>query len=335
MTHIVQSLQDVVGNTPLVRLARFGGDSVEFFAKCEFLNPGGSIKDRIAARLVDAAERAGLLGPGGTIVEATAGNTGMSLAMVAVRRGYRLVTVMTDKMSDEKIALMRAVGARVVVVPYSASLEHPSALIDVARGIAAEIPGAWFADQFANPQNFAAHFEGTGPELWRQMDGRIDAVVAGIGTGGTLSGIAAYIKSMKSETRIVAADPQGSIFAQVLAGQARKPEKYRIEGIGGDFVPGNAHLDLIDEAIAVSDRDAVTTTLELWRTEGLFVGGSSGCIAAAAKVLAQRPKSRGARIVAILPDGGRGYLTTIHDPDWRRRNRLDDDSDREERACTS
>lgn len=307
---------EAIGHTPLVRLSNFvGNGEIELFGKCEFMNPGGSIKDRIACYMVAKAESRGLLRPGGTIVEATAGNTGMGLAMAAARRGYRLVTVMTTKMSAEKVKLMRALGAEVLICPYEVPYGDPKHFMSRARALASETPGAWYVDQFTNQDNIDAHYASTGPEIFEQMEGRIDAVIAGMGTGGTLTGIAKYLRDRCAHVRIVLADPQGSILKSALEGHTGQSAPYSIEGIGGDFVPRNADLSLVDEAIEVADLDAIRAAEQLFRTEGLFVGGSSGVILAAALRYAQ--KTRRGRVVVLLPDSGRAYLSTIYDPQWR------------------
>jgi cystathionine beta-synthase len=313
------SIREAVGRTPIIRLSRFAPQrNVELYAKCEFMNPGGSIKDRIGFYMVDQAERKGLLRKGGTIVEATAGNTGVGLAMAAAQKGYRLVVVMTTKMSDEKVSLMRACGAEVVIVPYGLPPESPDSFINRAKAIAAERPGAWFADQFVNRDNFDAHYAHTGPEIWEQTGGEIDVLVAGIGTGGTLGGAGMYLKERKPSVKLVLADPEGSIHREHWkSGAAGDSKSYLIEGIGGDFIPPIARLDLVDAAFTVSDREAAQTALRLLQEEGIFAGGSSGCILAGALNFSARPEARGLKIVAILPDGGRSYLTTIYNAQWR------------------
>jgi cystathionine beta-synthase len=315
-----------IGETPLVRLSRLAPESLAaIHGKCEFMNPGGSVKDRIAAALVDDAERRGALGPGGTIVEATAGNTGMALAMIAARRGYRLVAVMTTKMSTDKVELLRAFGAEVVICPYEVPPTDGRHFIRTAERLAREIPGAWHADQFGNPVNAAAHFEWTGPEIWRQTGGSVDVLVAGLGTGGTLTGVGRFLKMKKPGLRIVLADPVGSIHADLLDGAAPDPRPYAVEGIGGDFVPGNGDLDLVDHAVRVPDAVSVATAYRLFRAEGIFAGASSGCIVAAALAAARQEWAAGKTIVCILPDGGRSYLSTIYSSAWCRARGFDPD----------
>lgn len=311
------SIREAIGGTPIVRLSRFGADlDCELFAKCEFMNPGGSIKDRIGFYMVEQAEASGRLLPGGTIVEATAGNTGMGLAMAAARKGYRLIVVMTTKMSEEKVNLMRACGAEVVIVPYGVPPESPDSFINRAREIARKTPGAWLANQFENHANTDAHYYTTGPEIWEQTEGEFDALVAGLGTGGTLTGVGRYLKQRKPRIQLVLADPEGSIHAELWRTRTKpKAGPYYIEGIGGDFVPSIADLDLIDAAITVSDGEAIATALSLMQTEGIFAGGSSGCILAAARAFCAN--RRGLKVLALLPDGGRSYLSTIFSAAWR------------------
>ncbi len=323
-----------IGNTPLVRLSRLAeGLPGRLLGKCEFMNPGGSVKDRIARAMIDDAERRRLLGPGGTIVEATAGNTGMALAMIAARRGYRMVATMTTKMSADKVGLLRALGAEVIVCPYDVPPDDDRHFIRTAERLACKIPGAWHADQFANPINTRAHFETTGPEIWKQSGGAIDVFVAGIGTGGTFGGVGRYLKARNPAIRLVLADPVGSIFAGLLNHAPVAPAPYLVEGIGGDFVPGNARLDLVDNAIAIPDALAIATAHRLFRTEGIFAGASSGCVVAAALAYAQREEAAGKRIVCMLADGGRSYLSTIHDREWYEARRIAwEDADQPPRA---
>ena len=311
------SIREAIGGTPTVRLSRFAGDlDCELFAKCEFMNPGGSIKDRIGFYMVEQAERSGQLRPGGTIVEATAGNTGMGLAMAAARKGYRLIVVMTTKMSEEKVNLMRACGAEVVIVPYGVPPDSPDSFINRAKEIARQTPGAWLANQFENQDNSDAHYFTTGPEVWQQTEGDFDVLVAGLGTGGTLAGVGRYLKERKPAIKLVLADPEGSIHAELWRNRTKpKAHPYYIEGIGGDFVPPIADLNLIDAAITISDREAISTALRLMQTEGIFAGGSSGCILAAARVFCADLK--GLKVLVLLPDGGRSYLSTIFSPQWR------------------
>ena len=310
----VSSLIDLVGNTPLVRLERFSGQvPPTILAKVEYLNPGGSVKDRIGLAMVEAAERAGRLAPGGTIVEPTSGNTGMGLAMVAVQRGYRCVFVMPDKMSREKIDLLRAFGAEVVVCPTAVEPDDPRSYYRTADRLTAEIPGAFQPNQYFNQANPDAHEATTGPEIWEQTDGRIDVFVAGIGTGGTITGVGRYLKRRKPEVQIVGADPEGSIFA----GGGVHP--YLVEGVGEDFWPETYDPSVVDRYVSVSDRDSFLVARELTRREGIMVGGSGGTAAHAARVVAAE-LDRDAVVVVLLPDTGRNYLSKLYNDDWMAAN---------------
>ena len=305
-----ESLVDLVGDTPLVRLrAVAAGIPAPVYAKVEYLNPGGSVKDRIALGMIEAGEQAGLLKPGGTIVEPTSGNTGVGLAIVAAQRGYRCIFVMPDKMSAEKIALLRAYGAEVVVCPTAVAPEHPQSYYSVARRLAAETPGAWSPNQYANHANPQAHYESTGPEIWRQTEGLITHFVAGIGTGGTISGVSRYLKEQNPSVVIVGADPEGSVYS----GGTGRP--YLVEGVGEDFWPETYDARAVDRVIAVSDRESFLMTRRLARDEGMLVGGSSGLAAVAAlRVAAELPAD--ALVVVLLPDSGRGYLSKVFNDDW-------------------
>ena len=310
------SIANLVGNTPLVRLSRFGaGLEHQLLGKCEFLNPGGSVKDRIAFHMVRKAEESGQLRPGATIVEATAGNTGIGLALVAALRGYKLVTLMSDKVSIDKVKLLEALGAETVILPGAKSLDDPEHTLNKARAIAQE-RGGWFADQFFNSSNVEAHYSGTGPELWEQTNGDIDVLVVGVGTGGTLTGAGRYLRERKPSIKIVLADPVGSMLADLVNGRSTSSSSYIVEGIGQDFVPGNFDMSLVDDAIQVPDEDSVAAAKRLLQTEAMFVGSSSGCIASPAVSYAKRSEGKNKTIVAILPDGGRGYISTIYDDVW-------------------
>ncbi|HZT44069.1 MAG TPA: cystathionine beta-synthase [Chthonomonadaceae bacterium] len=306
------SVLDLIGETPLLRLnyrlAR--GLKAALYAKLEYLNPGGSVKDRIGLRMIEAAEQAGLLRKGGTIVEPTSGNTGVGLAMVAALKGYKIICVMPDKMSQEKIALLKAYGAEVVVTPTNVPRESPDSYYSVAERLAREIPGGFQPNQYFNENNPISHYETTGPELWRQTGGKIDIFVAGVGTGGTISGVARYLKEHNPRVRIVGVDPEGSIFT----GDVRP---YKIEGVGEDFIPGTANLDIIDDWERVSDREAFLMARRLSREEGVLVGGSGGMALAGALRYARKVKENKV-VVVLLPDSGRGYLSKIYNDDWMR-----------------
>lgn len=302
------SILDAVGGTPMVRLRRVIPEgSATVFAKCEHLNPGGSAKDRIGLALVEAAERDGRLAPGGTIVEASSGNTAVALAQVAAVKGYRLVIAIPAKMSEEKRRLVRAYGAEIVVTP-NAPPDHPDHYTHVARRIA-EATGGVYLDQFGSPANAAAHERATGPEIWADLEGRVDAVVLGAGTGGTLTGVARFLKARKPAVRVVCVDPEGS----VISGGRAAP--YKVEGIGDDFVPAGLDLSLVDEYVRVSDAECFAWARRLAREEGILAGGSSGAaVLGAARVAATLP--RGANVVAVLADTGRNYLSKLYDDAW-------------------
>ncbi|MCC8245393.1 cystathionine beta-synthase [Saccharothrix luteola] len=307
----VESVVDLVGNTPLVKLnAVAEGRRPLILAKVEYLNPGGSVKDRIALRMVEAAERSGELEPGGTIVEPTSGNTGVGLALVAQQKGYKCVFVCPDKVSVDKRNVLKAYGAEVVVCPTAVAPEHPDSYYNVSDRLVAEIPGAWKPNQYANPENPASHYHGTGPEVWRQTEGRITHFVAGVGTGGTISGTGKYLKEVsEGRVKIIGADPEGSVYS----GGTGRP--YLVEGVGEDFWPDAYDRDVCDEIVAVSDGDSFEITRRLAREEGLLVGGSCGMAVAAALRVAETAGPDDV-IVVLLPDGGRGYLSSVFNDKW-------------------
>ncbi|MFC6094518.1 cystathionine beta-synthase [Saccharothrix lopnurensis] len=307
----VESVVDLVGNTPLVKLNTVAeGLRPLVLAKVEYLNPGGSVKDRIALRMVEAAERSGELEPGGTIVEPTSGNTGVGLALVAQRRGYKCVFVCPDKVSVDKRNVLKAYGAEVVVCPTAVAPEHPDSYYNVSDRLVAEIPGAWKPNQYANPENPASHYHGTGPEVWQQTGGRITHFVAGVGTGGTISGTGRYLKEVSGgRVQVIGADPEGSVYS----GGSGRP--YLVEGVGEDFWPDAYDRDICDEIIAVSDAESFELTRRLAREEGLLVGGSCGMAVAAALRVAERAGPDDV-VVVLLPDGGRGYLSSVFNDQW-------------------
>lgn len=305
------SVVELIGNTPLVRLNRVtDGIKAQVFAKVEYLNPGGSIKDRIAMNLVLAAEKSGALKPGGSIVEPTSGNTGVGLALVAQQRGYKCVFVVPDKVSEDKQNVLRAYGAEVVVCPTAVAPESPDSYYSVSDRLVKEIPDAWKPDQYSNPNNPASHYESTGPEIWNQTDGQITHFVAGIGTGGTISGTGKYLKEVSNnKIKIIGADPEGSIYS----GGTGRP--YLVEGVGEDFWPTAYNPEIVDEVIAVSDAESFEMTRRLAREEGLLVGGSCG-MATVAALKAAKNLTADDIVVVILPDSGRGYLSKIFNDAW-------------------
>jgi cystathionine beta-synthase len=309
------SLLDLIGNTPLVRLSRsldLPGDGPLVLAKVEYLNPGGSVKDRIATRMIDAAEASGELQPGGTIVEPTSGNTGVGLAMVAQQRGYKCVFVCPDKVSEDKRNVLKAYGAEVVVCPTAVAPEHPDSYYNVSDRLSNE-PGAWKPDQYSNLHNPRSHYETTGPEIWEQTEGRITHFVTGMGTGGTITGVGRYLKERNPEIQVIGADPAGSVYS----GGTGRP--YLVEGVGEDFWPETYDRTIADRVIEVSDADSFAFTRRLAREEAMLVGGSSGMAAYAAKQLAHELAEAGqtdAVVVVLLPDSGRGYLTKVFNDDW-------------------
>jgi cystathionine beta-synthase len=307
---VVDHVIDLVGGTPLVRLTQVAaGLPAPVYAKVEYFNPGGSVKDRIALGMVEAAEASGALQPGGTIVEPTSGNTGVGLALVAQKKGYSCVFVCPDKVARDKIDVLRAYGARVEVCPTAVDPEDPRSYYSVSDRLAREIPGAWKPDQYSNPNNPQAHYLSTGPEVWEQTGGRVTHFVAGAGTGGTLGGVGRYLKERKPSVRVVGADPVGSVYS---GGDGRP---YLVEGVGEDFWPTTYDASVPDEILAVSDRDSFAMTRRLAREEGLLVGGSCGMAVVAALRVAERAEPDDV-VVVLLPDGGRGYLSKIFNDEW-------------------
>jgi cystathionine beta-synthase len=312
---IKDSILGAIGDTPLVRLSRIAaGLRPEVVAKVESLNPGGSIKDRIAVALIEAAERDGKLRPGGTIVEPTSGNTGTGLAIVARLKGYRVIAVMPDKMSKEKIDLLRAYGAEVVVAPTDVAPDSPRSYYSVANRLTEEIPGAFQPNQYFNQANPQAHYESTGPEIWEQTGGRITHLVAGVGTGGTVTGTTRYLRERNPDLVVIGADPEGSIYA----GGEENVHPYLVEGVGEDFWPETFDRTLVDRWVTVSDRDAFLTTRRLAQLEGILAGGSGGLALHAALEVAKGIDDPDALMVVILPDGGRSYLSKVYSDTWMR-----------------
>jgi cystathionine beta-synthase len=310
---VLDNFLDATGNTPLVRLSRVTiGVKPTILAKLELLNPGGSVKDRIGLRMIEAAERAGLLKPGGTIVEPTSGNTGHGLAIAAAIRGYKCIFVMPDKMSQEKVALLRAYGAEVVITPTAVAPQSPQSYYRVADRLTEEIPGAFQPNQYFNQENPQAHYETTGPEIWEQTDGKIDVLVVGVGTGGTITGMARYLKEQKPDVRVVGADPEGSLFS-AQPDEAARP--YLVEGIGEDFWPETLDPSLVDRWVRVSDRDSLLTARAITRQEGILVGGSSGTALFAALTVARELPAE-ALVVVVFPDTGRNYLSKLYSDTW-------------------
>src|SRR5450755_4457872 len=317
------SLIELVGNTPLVRLRRVtrklggqlggqlgGRPAATVLAKVEYFNPGGSVKDRIAQRMVAAAEASGALRPGGTIVEPTSGNTGVGLAIAAVEKGYKCLLVCPDKVAQDKISVLRAYGAEVVVCPTTVTPDHPDSYYSVSDRLAREIPGGWKPDQYANPENPASHYHSTGPEIWEQTDGTVTHFVAGIGTGGTISGTGRYLKEVSGgRVQVIGADPEGSVYS----GGTGRP--YLVEGVGEDIWPDTYDKSICDAIIAVSDADSFLMTRRLAREEALLTGGSCGMAVVAALRVARDARPDDV-IVVLLPDGGRGYLSKIYNDEW-------------------
>jgi len=314
-----------MGQTPLVRLNKVTKDvKAPLYAKVEFFNPGGSVKDRIGKNIIDEAEASGRLKPGGTIVEATSGNTGVGLAIVAAIRGYKCIFVMPDKMSQEKIQLLRAFGAKVVITPTAVAPEDPRSYYKVANRLAAETPNTILANQYYNPENPRSHYLTTGPEIWEQTEGKVTDVIISMGTGGTISGVGKYLKEKNPDIRIIGVDPVGSILKEIWENKGKIPPgveaiTYKVEGIGEDFLPGTTDMSVVDDIIRVTDKECFILTRQLVSQEGIFAGGSSGAaVAGALKYLKDLPADRVA--VVILPDSGNRYLTKLFDDKWMREN---------------
>lgn len=306
-----------IGNTPLVRLTRLHPPG-NLVAKLEFMNPGGSIKDRIAVSMIDQAEQDGSLRPGGTIIEPTSGNTGVGLALVGAVRGYRVICTVPAKVSKEKQDLLRAHGVEVIETPTELGPDSPDSYYGVARRLSEEIEGSFLPDQYYNMANPRAHFETTGPEIWRQTDGAVDVLVAGVGTGGTISGSGRYLKEKKPSVQIVGADPEGSIFTKGPSGDLHQ---YHVEGVGEDFYPDTVDFDLIDRFIEITDSDSFAMARRCAREEGVLTGGSGGMAIEAALQVAVTDPNR--LVVVIVPDSGRGYLSKTFNDDWMTKQGFD------------
>lgn len=321
MPGAVPSVIEAIGNTPIVRLNAVTADiESEIYVKVEYMNPAGSMKDRVGLNIIRDAEERGMLGPGGTIIEATSGNTGAGLAMVAATRGYKCIFVMPDKMSQEKIQALRAYGAKVVICPTAVEPSDPRSYYSVARRLVEETPGAFYANQYHNPANPEAHYVSTAPEIWEQTKGEFDVFVGGMGTGGTLSGCGRYFKERKPDMKIVGVDPVGSLYYEyVKTGRLTKAFSYYVEGIGEDFLPSTMNLDILDEVVQVDDRECFIMTRELVRREGLFCGGSCGAAVMGALKYARALKQP-KRILVLLPDSAQKYLSKIFNDDWMRSN---------------
>jgi len=324
----LEDITKAVGNTPIIRLNKVTKDlpaGIEVYVKCEYLNPGGSHKDRLAWNLLRRAEEAGLQ-PGGTIVEATSGNTGASLALLAAVRGYKCIFVMPDKMSQEKVSHLRAFGAKVVMCPTAVDADDPRSYYKVSRRIADETPNSFYANQYHNPANPESHYLWTGPELWKQTKGDLDVFVAGLGTGGTVSGTGQYLKEKKPDLKILGVDPVGSLYYDfVKSNRITKPFAYKVEGIGEDFFPTTMNLKILDDIVRVDDKECFLMTRALTREEGLFVGGSGGAAVAGAIKWARTRKGP-LKILVFLADGGQKYVSKIFNDDWMREHGFLDDT---------
>ncbi len=312
---VAQNILELIGQTPMVELSRINPTPVRIFAKLEYFNPGGSVKDRIGINMIERAERAGILKPGMTIVEPTSGNTGIGLALACLLKGYKLVCTIPDKQSQEKIDLLRAYGAEVVVCPTAVPPDDPRSYYSVARRLAQE-RGGFLPNQYENPGNPEAHYQTTGPEIWQQTNGEIDAFVCGVGTGGTISGVGRFLKEKNPRVKIIGVDPEGSLIYSEFYGLPHDVHPYLIEGIGEDIIPKTLDLKIIDEIIRVTDRESFLMTRELLKREGLFVGISSGSAVLGALRYAEKMKA--GTLVVLLPDSGRHYIKRVFSDEWMR-----------------
>jgi len=320
---INSNVLETIGNTPLVRLNNIPkGINAKIYAKLEFMNPGGSIKDRMALYMIEDAEKNGLLSPGGIIVENTSGNTGVGLAIVAAVKGYKAIFTIPDKMSQEKINLLRAFGAEVIVTPTDVPYDDPRSYYETAKRIAKETPNSFYVDQYNNVKNPEAHYKTTGPEIWQQTNGKIDFLVAGIGTGGTLSGVAKYLKEKNPDIKVIAIDPIGSVFFHYFKYKRMvTPHIYKVEGIGEDYLVKAMDFSVVDDIIQVNDKDSFLMARRLAREEGIFAGGSSGAAVWASLKLAKK-MGNGQHIVTILPDSGSRYLSKFYNDEWMKQNKF-------------
>jgi cystathionine beta-synthase len=312
------SILELIGNTPIIRLNKTSKDvRATVLVKMESLNPGGSVKDRVGQAMLEDAEKKGLLSPGATIIEPTSGNTGMGLAMYAAVKGYRLIFTMPDKMSEEKRNLLRAFGAEIVITPTAVPHDSPENYIRVAERLTKETPNSFMPNQYRNPANPEVHYRTTGPEIWQQTKGELDAFVCGVGTGGTITGTGRYLKQQKKAIQVVGVDPEGSIFYDRFHGREAEARTYKVEGIGEDFMPDTLDMSVIDDIVRVSDKEAFNMARRLAREEGILVGGSGGAAVSAAMSVAQRLE-KGKIVVALLPDTGRNYLSKVFSDSWMR-----------------
>jgi cystathionine beta-synthase len=322
---IYSNILECAGDTPIVKLNKLTKNSpIPLYVKLEFFNPGSSIKDRIAIKIIEEAEKRGDIKPGGTIVEATSGNTGMGLAIVAAVKGYKAIFVMPDKMSQEKISALEAFGAKVVVTPTNVEPEDPRSYYSVSRRIAEETPNAFYANQYHNPDNPKTHYESTGPEIWEQTKGKVTAFIAGLGTGGTISGTAKYLKEKNPKIQVIGIDPIGSVYYDLKrTGKMGAAHSYKVEGVGEDFLPSTINMEIIDQVVQVTDQESFDMTRKLAREEGLFVGGSCGFAVAGALKWAETQSASSEHFpVVILPDSGSRYLSKIFNDQWMKDNKF-------------
>lgn len=331
MESVYESIIEKIGNTPLIHLARISSDTrARIYGKAEHLNPAGSVKDRLGLAIIEEAERSGKLKPGGVIVEGTGGNTGLALAMVAAYKGYRAIFTMPDKMSQEKVRFLKSFGAKVIVTPSAVPPDSPDYYVNVAKRIADETPNSIYANQFYNPINPEIHYQTTGREIWEQTGGEIDYFVAGMGTGGTVSGVGRFLKEQKPDVQVIVADPEGSIIKDYFyTKRIVESRPWKVEGIGEDMIPPNHHYQYVDDVVQVSDRESFQAARRLAREEGIFVGGSTGTILAAALKVA-RNLSEPKTFVIILCDSGDRYLSKFHSDEWMKENRFLEDEGREQ-----